>query len=91
MSRITSKNEKDIAYYTKREMKRMGIYFVDEILRAPYQHRWKFYTKWRGFGFANSTWEPVRTFVHDDGKVNEVFMELCLARPSTMRSVQREG
>ena len=34
--------------------------------------------KWQGYGTAHSTWEPVKAFVPDGGRINEVFARFCM-------------
>ena len=72
-------NEQDIPFYNQTEMEIIGAYRVEQILRGQYRQGWRFLTKWEGYGTSESTWEPVRAFVHDDGKLNLVFVDYCLA------------
>ena len=72
-------NEQDIPFYNQIEMERSGAYHVEQILRGQYRQSSRFLTKWEGYGTSESTWEPVRAFVHDDGKLNHVFVDYCLA------------
>ena len=59
--------------YDAKEMHRQGNYLVRSILQARYKQGWRFLVKWQGYGTADSTWEPVKAFVLDGGRVNEVF------------------
>ena len=72
-------NEQDITFYNETKMERIGAYHVEQILRGQYSQGWRFLTKWEGYGTSESTWEPVRAFVHEDGKLNHVFVDYCLA------------
>ena len=72
-------NEQDIPFYNQIEMERIGPFHVQQILRGQYRQGWRFLTKWEGSGTSESTWEPVRAFVHDDGKLDHVFVDYCLA------------
>ena len=72
-------NEQDIPFYSQIEMERIGAYHVEQILRGQYRQGSRFLTKWEGYGTSESTWEPVRAFLHGDGKLNHVFVDYCLA------------
>ena len=86
-------NEQDIPFYNQTEMERNGAYLVDQILRGQYRQGWRFLTKLEGYGRSESTWEPVRAFMHDDGKLNHVFVDYCLAHAprfdTALRQVRR--
>ena len=84
-------NEQDIPFYNQTEMGRIGAYHVEEILRGQYRQGWCFLTKWEGYGTSRSTWEPVRAFVHDDGKLNRVFVDYCLAHALRFDTALREA
>ena len=64
--------------YDVREMHAQGNYLVESILQARYKQGWRFLVKWQGYGTADSTWEPVKAFVLDGGRVNEVFARFCM-------------
>ena len=68
-------NEHDIPFYNQTEIGRIRASHVERILRGQYRQGWRFLTKWEGYGTSESTWEPVRAFVHDDGKLNHVFLD----------------
>ena len=72
-------NEQDIPFYNQTEMERIGAYHVEQILRGQYRQGWRFLTEWEGYGTSESTGEPVLAFVHDDAKLNHVFVDYCLA------------
>ena len=72
-------NEQDIPFYNQTEMERIGAYHIEQILRGQYRQGWRFLTKWEGYGTSESTLEPVRAFVHDEGKLNHVFVDYCVA------------
>ena len=68
-------NEQDIPFYNQTEMERIGAYHGEHILTGQYRQGWRFLMKWEGYGTSESTWEPVRAFLHDDGKLNRVFVD----------------
>ena len=72
-------NEEDIPFYNPTEMEIIGAYHVEQILRGQYRQRLRFLTKWEGYGTSETTWEPVPAFVHDNGKINHVFLDFCSA------------
>ena len=84
-------NEQDIPFYNQNEMERIGAYHVEQILRGQYRQGWRFLTKWEGYGTSKSTWEPVRAFVHDDGKLNHVFVDYCLAHAPRFDTALRQA
>ena len=51
---------------------------MESILQARYKQGWWFLVEWQRYGTADSTWEPVRAFVLDGGRVNEVFAGFCM-------------
>ena len=72
-------------------MERIGAYHIKQILRGQYRQGWRFLTKLEGYGRSESTWEPVRAFVHDDGKLNHVFVVYCLAHGPRFDTVPRQA
>ena len=52
-------------------------FLVDKILKAKFKQGWRFLTQWEGYPVSASTWEPIKSFVLPDGKLNEVFVEFC--------------
>ena len=84
-------NEQDIPFYNQTEMERIGAYHVEQILRGQYRQGWRFLKKWEGYGTSDSTWEPVRAFVHDDGKLNHVFVDYCLAHAPRFDTALRQA
>ena len=64
--------------YDAKEMHAQGNYLVESILQACYKQGWRFLVKWQGYGTADSTWEPVKAFVLDGGRLNEVFASFCM-------------
>ena len=60
-------------------MERIGTYLVGHILGGQYRQGWRFLTMWEVYGTSESTWEPVRAFVHGDGKLNHLLVDYCLA------------
>ena len=84
-------NEQHIPFYHQTEIERIGAYHVELILRGQYRQGWRFLTKWEGYGTSESTWEPVCAFVHDDGKLNHVFVDYCLAHAPRFDTVLRQA
>ena len=83
-------NEQDIPFYNPTEMEKIGAYHVKKFLRGQYGQGWHFLTKCKGYGTSESTWESVRAFLHDDGKLNHVFVDYCLAHaPSFDTALQQ--
>jgi len=54
-----------------------GSYLVEDILKHRYHHYHQFLVKWQGYAIADSTWEPVKAFVLEDGSLNDIFMTYC--------------
>ena len=84
-------NEQDRPFYNQTEMERIGAYHVEQILGGQYRQGWRFLTNWEGYGTSESTWEPVRAFVHDDGKLNQFFMDYCLAHAPHFDTALRQA
>ena len=62
---------------TDEEQAQIGFYNVFEILKHENQGgRYKFLVWWENFPASSSTWEPVKSFVHPEGKVNEIFPQV---------------
>ena len=72
-------NEADIPLYNTREMKSQGNYIVVWLLKAEYRQGWSLLTQWAGDPVSDATWEPVKALGHADGRLNELFVEFCLA------------
>ena len=64
--------------YDVKEMHPQGNYLVESILQARDKQGWRFLVKWQGYGTADSTWESVKAFVLDAGRVKEVFARFCM-------------
>ena len=84
-------NEQDTPFYNQTEMERIGAYHVKQILRGQYRQGWRFLTNREGNGTSESTWERVRAFVHDDGKLNHVFVDYCLAHAPRFDTALRQA
>ena len=84
-------NEQDIPSYNQTEMERIGAHHVEQILRGQYRQGSRFLTKWEGYGTSKSTWEPVRAFVHEDGKLNHVLVDYCLAHAPRFDTALRQA
>ena len=83
-------NEQDRQFYDQTETEGIGVYHIELILRRQYRQGWRFLTNWEGYGTSESTWEPVRAFVHDDGKLNHVFVDYCLAHAPRFDTALRQ-
>ena len=55
-----------------------GSFLVEDILKHRYKHYHQFLTKWQGYPIQESTWEPVKAFILDDGNINTVFKDYCI-------------
>ena len=64
--------------YDAKEMHAQANYLVESILQAHYQQGLRFLVRWQRYGTAYSTWEPVKAFVLDGGRVNEVLARFCM-------------
>ena len=64
--------------YDVKEMHAQGNYLVESILQARYKQGWWLLVKWQGYGTADSTWEPVKAFVLDGGRANDVYARFCM-------------
>ena len=84
-------NEQDIPSYNQTEMERIGAYHIEHILRGQYKQGRPFLMKWEGWGTSKSTCEPVRAFVHDDGKLNHVFVDYCLTHALCFDTALRQA
>ena len=84
-------NEQDIPFYNQTEMERIGAYHVQQILRGQYRQDWRFLTNLEGYGTSESIWEPARAFVHDDEKLNHVFVDYCLAHAPGFGTALRQA
>jgi hypothetical protein len=65
---------------TEKEAMEEGFYHVANILKKKYRKGWYFLTSWENWPLADATWEPVKTFVLPDGRINEKFKEYCQAQ-----------
>ena len=72
-------------------MERIGAYHVEQILRGQYRQGWRFLTTWEGYGTSESTWEPARAFVHDDEKLNHVFVDYRFAHAPCFETALRQA
>ena len=75
---VRDKTGQSLPLYDAKEMHAQGNYLVESILQVRYKRGWRFLVKWQGYGTADSTWEPVKAFVLDGGRVNEVFARFCM-------------
>ena len=75
---VREETGQSLPLYDVKEMHAQSNYLVESILQARYKQGWRFLVKWQGYGTADSTWEPVRAFVLDGGRVNEVFARFCM-------------
>lgn len=63
--------------YSRKEAEAQGYYHVQKILKHRYKQGWRFLVKWEGWPIEDSTWEPLKTFVSQDGSLNPKFLEYC--------------
>ena len=84
-------NDQDTPLYNQTEMQRIRACDVEQILRGQYRQGWRFLTKWQGYTASQSTWVPVRAFVHDDGRLNHIFVDYYLAHVPPFDTVLRQA
>ena len=72
-------NEADVPLYNTREMKSHGNDIVQQLLKAENRQCWRFLTQWAGYPVSDTTSQPVKAFVHADGKLNKLLIQFCLA------------
>ena len=60
-------------------------------MKHKFKSGWKYLTQWKNFPVSNSTWEPLRSFVLEDGKINTVFEEYCRNKGLTRALVAIES
>ena len=84
-------NEQDIPFYNQTQMERIEANHFEQILRGQYRQGWRFLTKWEGYSTRESTWESVRSFVHDDENLNHVFVDYCLAHAPPFDTALRQA
>ena len=75
---VRDETGQSLPVYDAKEMHAQGNYLVESILQALYKQGWRALVKWKGYGTADSSWEPVKAFVLDGGRVNEVFARFCM-------------
>jgi hypothetical protein len=66
----TEENEKEVD-------ENDGYFNVHKILKHKFSQGWRFLTQWEGYPLTASTWEPLRSFILPEGKLNEPFVEYC--------------
>ena len=77
--------------YDAKETHAQGNYLVEPIFQARYKQGWRFLVKWQGYGTADSTWEPVKAFVLDGGRVNVVFARFCMEHQPKYNSALKKS
>ena len=70
---VRDETGQSLPLYDVKEMHAQRNYFGHSILQARHKQGWRFVVKWQGYGTTDSTWEAVKAFVLDGGRVNEVF------------------
>ena len=87
---VRDETRQSLPLYDVKEMHAQGNYLVKSILQARYKQCWRFSVKWQGYGTADSTWEPVKAFVLDGGRVNEVFARFCMEHQPSYNSALKK-
>ena len=59
------------------EHRQRGYYMVESILNHRYRQGYQFLTKWETFSVQESTWEPLKNFIQEDGCINSVLKDYC--------------
>ena len=75
---VRDETGQSVPVYDAKEMHAQGNYLVESILQVRYKQGSRFLVRWQGYGTADSAWEPVKAFVLDGGRVNEVFTCFCM-------------
>ena len=57
-----------------------GFYNVERIENRTYKQGWRFLTIWEGYEIKDATWEPIKSFLLPDGKLNHKFQEYRLSK-----------
>jgi hypothetical protein len=63
--------------FSPEEAEIQGFYNVEAILKHKVRQGWRFLTRWEGFESSESTWEPIKAFVHPEGTLNSIFVAYC--------------
>ena len=64
--------------FSEDELKRKGRYVVEGILKHKFMGEWKFLVKWAApWTLRDATWEPIESFVTEEGYLNENFIDYC--------------
>jgi hypothetical protein len=71
------KNGDLVQDFSEEEQIELGFYDVEAILKHKYHQGWRFLTKWEGFPIESATWEPVKSFTLDNGRVNQKWLQYC--------------
>jgi len=74
---------------TREEQAEIGFYNVFKILKHKFRGGWRFLVWWENFPASSSTWEPISSFVHPDGTINEVFKKYCV--DNNLQSILRQA
>ena len=60
------------------DMKNRGVYVVERILKHKFMGEWRFLVKWGDpYTIKDCTWEPIDSFIVDNGWLNETFVDYC--------------
>ena len=52
-------------------------YEFEKVIKRRHRQGWKFLTIWKGFPVSAATWEPLKTFILPDWRLNEAFLDFC--------------
>ena len=80
---------------TPMEMADQGFFLVKRILDHKYKQGWRFLTLWAPpYGVEDATWEPIQSFILDDGiykvKVNEALQDYISEKKLDMVNIEVE-
>ena len=63
--------------FSEKEHQERGYFLVEKILKHKYKQGYFFLVKWENYALEDSTWEPIKAFVFEDGRINEIFKRYC--------------
>ena len=74
-SEIPSSVSVPVEVFSENEAATLGFYNVEAILAHRFKSCWKFLVKWEGFPVHCSSWEPTKSFLLPDGRINSIFQK----------------
>ena len=89
-SDLRDEKRHSLPVYDAKKMHTQSNYLVESILQARYKQGWRFLVNWQGCGTADSTREPVKAFMLDGGRVNEVFARFCMEHQPNYNSALKK-